>query len=402
MDETRRRVEKNRTEYIRRADHFQHITVWNQFYKGGYCYCFNPDEQDTGDKHDEFQEKCLSSCSTCREDYVFIYKFNVAESCLGRCKQRYDNGDHCICNTACENHNGCCKDYDDFCSEDENCKWKALQCEGGETSEDSLLVIKSSSNECSDLVSFYFRNGSSAQKRIPTVKSQESNFTTPMKPDKITPPIGSSPQKNSRGSNFTTPLKPDQITPPIGVIVGIVSSIVAIGVVIFVVIVCLRRRHVNYDCKDFAVNEKVMGFWKPEKKWYSATVLEKTKPWLQSHICRRQNSKSLKSTESTKKDIKMISDKGIDFPTLVLQTKRKDASPQIVVTVENSDVVITWIYLFKLQAASEECERQGSFIKWYSDSLCDSPGRQPKHWTSGTRHDETFVMRKACKKFESQ
>ncbi|XP_071130650.1 uncharacterized protein [Mytilus edulis] len=28
---------------------------------------------------------------------------------------------------------------------------------------------------------------------------------------------------------------------------------------------------------DFAMNEKVMGFWKLEKKWYNATVLEKTK-----------------------------------------------------------------------------------------------------------------------------
>ncbi|OPL33430.1 hypothetical protein AM593_04161, partial [Mytilus galloprovincialis] len=35
------------------------------------------------------------------------------------------------------------------------------------------------------------------------------------------------------------------------------------------------------------------------------------------------------------------------------------------------------------QDAVEECERQGSFIKWYS------------YWTSGTRHDEIFVIRKA-------
>ncbi|CAG2225096.1 unnamed protein product [Mytilus edulis] len=35
------------------------------------------------------------------------------------------------------------------------------------------------------------------------------------------------------------------------------------------------------------------------------------------------------------------------------------------------------------------------FIKWYSDSLCDSPGIQRKHWTSGTRHDETFCIRKS-------
>ncbi|VDI42604.1 Hypothetical predicted protein, partial [Mytilus galloprovincialis] len=35
-----------------------------------------------------------------------------------------------------------------------------------------------------------------------------------------------------------------------------------------------RTLHAN---EDFAMNEKVMGFWKLEKKWYNATVLEKTK-----------------------------------------------------------------------------------------------------------------------------
>ncbi|XP_063418411.1 uncharacterized protein LOC134701204 isoform X2 [Mytilus trossulus] len=29
--------------------------------------------------------------------------------------------------------------------------------------------------------------------------------------------------------------------------------------------------------EDFGANEKVIRFWKPEKKWYNATVLEKTK-----------------------------------------------------------------------------------------------------------------------------
>ncbi|XP_063406110.1 uncharacterized protein LOC134690066 [Mytilus trossulus] len=130
--------------------------------------------------------------------------------------------------------------------QDENGEWNVLKCTEGETSEERLLV-KSSSFECSDLVSLYCRNGSSAQKSITTMKSQKSNFTTPMKPDQITPPIGSSPQRTlttvkTLESNFTTPMKPDQITPPIGVIVGIVSSIIVIGVVIFVVIVCRRRR----------------------------------------------------------------------------------------------------------------------------------------------------------------
>ncbi|XP_052097067.1 uncharacterized protein LOC127732056 isoform X8 [Mytilus californianus] len=47
------------------------------------------------------------------------------------------------------------------------------------------------------------------------------------------------------------------------------------------------------------------------------------------------------------------------------------------------------------QAAAEECERRGSFIKWHSDNLCVLPGRLPEYWTSGTRHIETFLIRKA-------
>ncbi|CAC5381137.1 unnamed protein product [Mytilus coruscus] len=47
------------------------------------------------------------------------------------------------------------------------------------------------------------------------------------------------------------------------------------------------------------------------------------------------------------------------------------------------------------QAAAEECERIGSFIKWHSDNLCVLPGRLPEYWTSGTRHIETFLIRKA-------
>ncbi|XP_063414333.1 uncharacterized protein LOC134696448 isoform X1 [Mytilus trossulus] len=31
------------------------------------------------------------------------------------------------------------------------------------------------------------------------------------------------------------------------------------------------------NLEDFGANEKVIRFWKPEKKWYNATVLEKTK-----------------------------------------------------------------------------------------------------------------------------
>ncbi|XP_071143397.1 uncharacterized protein [Mytilus edulis] len=44
-------------------------------------------------------------------------------------------------------------------------------------------------------------------------------------------------------------------------------------------------------------------------------------------------------------------------------------------------------------AAAEECEIQGSFIKWYSDSLCLNLSF-PTYWTSGTRYTETFLLRK--------
>ncbi|XP_063406112.1 uncharacterized protein LOC134690067 [Mytilus trossulus] len=51
-------------------------------------------------------------------------------------------------------------------------------------------------------------------------------------------------------------------------------------------------------------------------------------------------------------------------------------------------------------AAAEDCERRGSFIKWYSNSLClETPF--PPYWTSGTRYTETFLLRKPCKIFPS-
>lgn len=50
-------------------------------------------------------------------------------------------------------------------------------------------------------------------------------------------------------------------------------------------------------------------------------------------------------------------------------------------------------------AAAEDCEIRGSFIKWYSDSLCLTSF--PQYWTSGTRYTETFLLRKPCKIFPS-
>lgn len=69
------------------------------------------------------------------------------------------------------------------------------------------------------------------------------------------------------------------------------------------------------------------------------------------------------------------------------------------VNVTDNDVELGYDYR-TYQEAVDECKRQGSFIKWYSDNACTSTAF-PAYWTSGTRHDEIFVMRKACKKFSS-
>ncbi|VDI79899.1 Hypothetical predicted protein, partial [Mytilus galloprovincialis] len=50
------------------------------------------------------------------------------------------------------------------------------------------------------------------------------------------------------------------------------------------------------------------------------------------------------------------------------------------------------------QAATDACASQDSFIKWYSENYCnkhDHDGLQEKYWTSGTRHNETFRLRKS-------
>ncbi|CAC5415270.1 unnamed protein product [Mytilus coruscus] len=85
------------------------------YFQGENCYCFKADELATNAIDDKSPQKCLSSCSTCSENYIFIYKFNVTESCVGRCGQLYDKRDPCQCNTACKKYKNCCDDYDAFC-----------------------------------------------------------------------------------------------------------------------------------------------------------------------------------------------------------------------------------------------------------------------------------------------
>ncbi|CAC5424335.1 unnamed protein product [Mytilus coruscus] len=46
-------------------------------------------------------------------------------------------------------------------------------------------------------------------------------------------------------------------------------------------------------------------------------------------------------------------------------------------------------------AAARECERRNSFIKLHSDNLCVAESGKHQHWTSGTRKNETFLLRKA-------
>ncbi|VDI52491.1 Hypothetical predicted protein [Mytilus galloprovincialis] len=59
--------------------------------------------------------------------------------------------------------------------------------------------------------------------------------------------------------------------------------------------------------------------------------------------------------------------------------------------IRDNDADLGYIYE-NYQDAADHCERQGSFIKWHS--ICNSTDL-PGYWTSGTRHDETFVIRKA-------
>ncbi|CAG2199242.1 ENDOU [Mytilus edulis] len=273
----------------------------------GNCSCLNAEELPHNDD-DESHKKCLSSCPTCSDDYAFIYKFSVIESCVGKCGQRYDislpcqcntactlpkynnccddykafclihlescagkceqYNPHlkCQCNTACKGKQDCCDDYDDFCPEEaknidseeedddasqfcpridsfiewnpaKSCinfdqlkdnwtgimrslemlktapdKWKPLQCKikDGKTSED-LMLVKSSSNNCSDLMLFYCKNGSEPQKSNTTImEAQENNVTMSIEFDVNTRSLHNT-------SNMMT-----------GVIVGTVSLIIAI------------------------------------------------------------------------------------------------------------------------------------------------------------------------------
>lgn len=70
------------------------------------------------------------------------------------------------------------------------------------------------------------------------------------------------------------------------------------------------------------------------------------------------------------------------------------------VNVTDNDIELGYNYA-NYQAAADQCEGQGSFIKWHEDSLCTST-ELPEYWTSGTRHKANFVIRKACKEFLSQ
>ncbi|CAG2199239.1 ENDOU [Mytilus edulis] len=232
--------------------------------------------------------QCNTACTNptynnCCGDYN---AFCLIESCAGRCTQPYNRDLECQCNPDCKHKDDCCDDYDDFCPEeaknidsveededatqfcpgidsfiqwdpstscinfnqlkenwtgimrsremletstapdDEDDKWKPLQCKikNGETSED-LMLVKSSSNNCNDLMSFYCKNGSEPQKSKTTImEEQENNVTMSFEFDVNTRSLHNT-------SNMMT-----------GVIFGTVSSIIAIGVVIVVVVVCRRRR----------------------------------------------------------------------------------------------------------------------------------------------------------------
>ncbi|XP_052097062.1 uncharacterized protein LOC127732056 isoform X3 [Mytilus californianus] len=64
------------------------------------------------------------------------------------------------------------------------------------------------------------------------------------------------------------------------------------------------------------------------------------------------------------------------------------------VTCDN-DAELNYTYP-KYKDAADECERQGSFIKWHSDNLCVTNRNSiHQYWTSGTRKMKTFLLRKA-------
>ncbi|XP_076083337.1 uncharacterized protein LOC143054267 [Mytilus galloprovincialis] len=71
--------------------------------------------------------------------------------------------------------------------------------------------------------------------------------------------------------------------------------------------------------------------------------------------------------------------------------KRCGQIDNILQVICDNDADLGYIYE-NYQDAADHCERQGSFIKWHS--ICNSTDL-PGYWTSGTRHDETFVIRKA-------
>ncbi|XP_076083336.1 uncharacterized protein LOC143054266 [Mytilus galloprovincialis] len=54
---------------------------------------------------------------------------------------------------------------------------------------------------------------------------------------------------------------------------------------------------------------------------------------------------------------------------------------------------LNYTYGENYHAAAQDCEERGSFIKWYSDSVCETTDF-PIYWTSGTRYTETFRLRK--------
>ncbi|CAC5424334.1 unnamed protein product [Mytilus coruscus] len=47
----------------------------------------------------------------------------------------------------------------------------------------------------------------------------------------------------------------------------------------------------------------------------------------------------------------------------------------------------------KDQMPSKECQKHGSFIKWYPDNFCLSNTLQHQFWTSGRRHEQTFHLK---------
>ncbi|XP_052097273.1 uncharacterized protein LOC127732232 [Mytilus californianus] len=72
-----------------------------------------------------------------------------------------------------------------------------------------------------------------------------------------------------------------------------------------------------------------------------------------------------------------------------LQRSYEDCNENYNATCDNGAKLEYQKYL----TAADECETQGSFIKWYPDNYCVTQTLKHQHWTNGRRHKETLLLK---------